>query len=243
MLIDLHAHTSGISTCCRAPAPEIVAAAKKVGIDGIVLTNHYDRSLFRNGEAESFARAYTEEFRYTKQCGEAIGCTVLYGMEITMARHGNLHMLLYGVDEDFTLAHPTLYDLTLEELYRLAHEQGGIVVQAHPFRGGNRLQDPSVLDGVEINCHPGYLASFYREVSDFAVENGLILTCGGDYHADSYRAFCGVEIPDTIRDGKALAAYLRTADPIQIRMQEPQTPNRYTVTYSRRDAACRQQSI
>ena len=43
MLIDLHAHTGGISKCCRIPADKVVQAAKDVGLDGIVLTNHYQK--------------------------------------------------------------------------------------------------------------------------------------------------------------------------------------------------------
>ena len=243
MLLDLHAHTAGISPCCRAPAPDIVAVAKDIGIDSIVLTNHYSKSYVKDGDAEAFARAYTEEYRYTKRCGEAIGCTVFYGIEITMERYGGLHMLLYGIDEAFTMAHPTLYELTQEELYRLAHEHGGIVVQPHPFRGGNRLQDPAFLDGVEINCHPSYGSTFYRDVTDFAKTHNLILTTGGDYHADNYRAFCGVHIPDTVKDGKDLVAYLRTADPITLCMQEPQQTERYLVTYSRKHKTCEQQLV
>jgi len=241
MLIDLHAHTSGISACCLAPASDIVAVAKEIGLDGIVLTNHYDKSYVKNGDAEAFARAYTEEYRYTKRCGEAIGCAVLYGLEITMERYGGLHMLLYGVDEAFTIAHPTLYDLTQEELYRLAHEHGGLVIQPHPFRGGNRLQDPAYLDGVEINCHPEYGASYYDDVTAFAKEHKLILTCGGDYHADTYRAFCGVYVPNTVKDSRDLVTYLRTAEPITLCMQEPNQNDRYLVTYSRKDSTCHQQ--
>jgi len=243
MLLDLHAHTSGISTCCRAPAPDIVAVAKDIGLDGIVLTNHYDKRFVKDGDAEAFARAYTEEYRYTKRCGEAIGCTVLYGIEITMERYGGLHMLLYGVDEAFTIAHPTLYDLTQEELYRLAHEHGGLVIQPHPFRGRNRLQDPAFLDGVEINCHPGYGSTFYRDVTDFAKAHNLILTTGGDYHADNYRAFCGVHVNDTVKNEKDLVAYLRTAEPITLCMQEPKQTERLLVTYSRKHGTCIQETM
>ena len=238
MLLDLHAHTSGISTCCRAPAPDILATAKKAGIDGIVLTNHYGKYLFKNSDAETFARAYTEEFRYAKQCGEAIGCTVFYGIEISMALYDNLHMLVYGVDEAFTLAHPNLCDLTMEELYHLAHEHDGIVVQPHPFRGQKRLQNPAYLDGIEINCHPGYGNSFCQEVTEIAVENGLILTCGGDYHADCHRAFCGMDIPETVTDCASLVTYLKKADVLTLHIQEPKDKGIYRITYERKTGLC-----
>lgn len=238
LLLDLHAHTSGISPCCRIAAPAVVAAAKEIGLDGIVLTNHYDKSYVKNGDADAFARAYVEEFRYTKRCGEAVGCTVLYGIEITMARYGGLHMLLYGVDEAFTLAHPTLYDLTKEELYSLAHENGGIVVQPHPFRGRSEPSDPAFLDGVEINCHPLYGTSRYDDVTAIATENRLLLTCGGDYHADTYRPFCGVFCSEGLQTSRDLVEFLRSADTVEAAMQEPSDGLRYRVSYTRSLGRC-----
>ena len=56
MLIDMHAHTSGISTCCRIPAPDVIKAALDAGLDGIVLTNHYQRSYVKDGDAAAFAK-------------------------------------------------------------------------------------------------------------------------------------------------------------------------------------------
>ena len=37
MLIDLHAHSSGISKCCRIDAEEVVREAVRIGLDGICL--------------------------------------------------------------------------------------------------------------------------------------------------------------------------------------------------------------
>ena len=38
MLIDLHAHSSGISRCCKIPAPKVLEVSRDLGLDGIVLT-------------------------------------------------------------------------------------------------------------------------------------------------------------------------------------------------------------
>ena len=43
MLVDFHAHTSGISKCCAISAQEVIATTKAFGMDGIVLTNHYKK--------------------------------------------------------------------------------------------------------------------------------------------------------------------------------------------------------
>ena len=68
MLIDMHAHTSAISPCCLIPAPEVLAEVKAAGLDGIVLTNHYDKSYVKDGDAAAFARRYLDEFEYTREC-------------------------------------------------------------------------------------------------------------------------------------------------------------------------------
>ena len=62
MLIDLHAHTSGISKCCRIPAPEVLRIAKENGIDGIVLANHYQKSYVKDMTVADFASKYIEEY-------------------------------------------------------------------------------------------------------------------------------------------------------------------------------------
>ena len=38
MLLDLHAHSSGISRCCKIPAPTVLEVSRDLGLDGIVLT-------------------------------------------------------------------------------------------------------------------------------------------------------------------------------------------------------------
>ena len=202
MFIDLHAHTSGISTCCRVPAPEIIRAARETGVDGIVLSNHYQKSYVKDGDFGAFAKRYTDEYYYTKECGDAVGFRV--------------------------------FELPLSELYPLVKENGGMLVQAHPFRGGrNMLQDLAYLDGVEANSHPLYDATHVVRLTEIAQSAGLILTSGGDYHADTHRPHCGAYLPDSIRDTKDLCAYLLSTDSIDLQIQEPGEMQSRRVTYHR----------
>jgi len=222
MLIDMHAHTSGISTCCRIPAPEVIDAAAEAGIGGIILTNHYNKPYVKDGDFDGFARRYVEEFFYTKQCGDAKNFPVLFGVEVQMEMHDRVHMLLYGVKTDFVLNHPMLFDYSQEELYRLVKAEGGAMVQAHPMRRGkNVLLDPAYLDGVEINSHPLYDGSHLDELTAFAYEHGLILTSGGDYHADTHRPCCGAILPDGM-DSLEVSSFLCSAESIELCYQEPQ---------------------
>ena len=223
MLIDMHAHTSGISTCCKADGARVLAAARSVGIDGVCLVNHYHKPyLEETGESPSeFAERYLAEYEAVRALGNEMALRVLFGIEVTMERHNRVHILIYGVEPDFVRRHLTMFDYTQEELYRAAHEGGGLLVQAHPLRlGKNSLLDPKYLDGVEISSHLLYDGTHYAELAEFARANGLLLTSGGDYHADTPRPTCGLYLPEDLADARAIMTYLQRADRIKMCMQE-----------------------
>lgn len=237
MLIDMHAHTSGISWCCRAPAPKILEDAKKVGIDGIILTNHFLDTYLRDGMTPAdLAQKYVNEYYYTKECGEEMGIKVFFGVEVTMQRHADEHVLVYGVDPDFVLQHPELYHMTLSELSRTVHAAGGYLSQAHPLRSGkNVLMDPADLDGVEVNSHQLYDGPQYEFLSAYARTHGLTLTSGGDYHADASRPLCGVYLPDHLADSGEIFRYLQTAEEIDLQLQEDHDGPRSRVIFRKRE--------
>ena len=233
MLLDLHAHTSGISRCCKIPAPKVLEVSRELGLDGIVLTNHYQKSYVKDGTPRELAERYVAEYRYTRECGEAVGQKVFFGIEVTTELYPKVHMLVYGVPESFIIENPEIYDLPQDKLYSLVREAGGTLIQAHPFRGGTTPLDLTMLDGVEINCHPLYGTSCFPELVSIATEASLMLTCGGDYHADTYRANCGTYIPDSVTDSIALGEYIRTTDQIAFRRQEPNCDSIDEITYTR----------
>lgn len=235
MLIDLHAHSSGISKCCRIDAEAVVKAAKEVGLDGIVLTNHYQSSYLKGEAPEEFAERYFEEFHHARRLGERVGCRVLFGIEVTAERYKGVHLLIYGVGEDFLREHPTVYELSLEALYGEVHNAGGVLIQAHPMRIVDRLLDTQYLDGVEISCHPLYEGTHIEELRAVAERDGLLLTCGGDYHADTHRPRCGMYLPTEITDGVALGTYLRDTETVRLAVQEVDAHEPYDVVYTRRE--------
>ena len=221
MLIDLHAHTSGISKCCRKDAPSVLEEAKRIGLNGIILTNHYQKNYVEDNNPKTFAEKYIKEFDYTKALGDKLGIKVIFGIEVTMELYPNIHMLVYGVDTDFVKRYPLIYDYTQKELYETVKKNGGILIQAHPFRNGTTVLDTRFLDGIEINCHPLYKKSYSKELIDIAVKEKLAVTCGGDYHADTYRPKCGMYLPDDIEDGIALGKYISGSKSFKLCVQEP----------------------
>ena len=99
---------------------------------------------------------------------------------------------------------------------------GGAMVQAHPMRRGkNVLLDPKYLDGVEINSHPKYDCTHLDELSAFAHEHGLLITSGGDFHADTHRPHCGAILPDG-NDNPGISRFICTTDSIELHYQEPE---------------------
>ncbi len=221
MLIDFHAHSSGISWCCRIPYNQVLEEARSLGIDGIFLTNHYQSYYVENGDALAFAKKYANEFLLAKKYGDEHGIRVFFGVEATMHRYQDAHILIIGVDENFVLEHPALYDYTIEQLSSCVREKGGLLIQAHPFRNGvDRLVDLNCLEGLELSCHPLYDGTYLEKFNELAVKNGLFLSCGGDYHADTYRPHCGVYLPDSIKTEKEVAEYLRSTPFVDLCVHE-----------------------
>lgn len=204
MLIDLHAHSSGISKCCRITFEEVLNQAIAVGIDGVVLYNHYQKSYISDNNVFEFVNSYISEYDAAKCYGKQIGCKVFFGIEMTMEKYPNVHMLIYGVEPEFLLQHPASFDCTQEQLYRIVKAHNGVMVQAHQFRNGTTVMNTNFLDGVVINCHPLYKKSYATELMDIAQRNNLFLTCGGDYHADTYRPKCGMLVSDDMESSIGL---------------------------------------
>lgn len=221
MLIDLHAHSSGISHCCRISYKQVLEQTLDNGMDGIILTNHYQKSYFKDGSLDEFVEEYIYEFFTAEKYGNEIGCRVFFGIEVTMELYPKVHILIYGLEPDFLRKHPNLFDCSQKELYELVKSNNGVMVQAHPFRNGTTVLDTEFLDGIEINCHPLYKNSFSDEILRIARENGLIVTCGGDFHADTYRPKCGMYLPEYVKNNNDLRSYLLSTTEKLLCIQEP----------------------
>lgn len=237
MLIDMHAHSSGISRCCRYDAREVIDRAKALGLSGIVLTNHYQKDYIKSS-AEEFVEGYIAEYRSAAEYGKQVGLKVFFGVEVTVASDPKIHMLVYGIGEDGLRAEPMLFDMDLPTLSRRVHSLGGVLVQAHPFRNGATVLDTAFLDGLEINCHPLYSNTHSGELVTAAQKAGIMLTCGGDYHGDTYRPDCGTYLPDDIVSDEDIAKFILTSQVAHLRVQEiDRSPEErsYTVRQKRKE--------
>lgn len=221
MLIDMHAHSSAVSRCCRMTFEEIMLEAEKKEISGVVLTNHYQKTYVNGNDIFEFVEKYIGEFYASEKLGAEKKFRVFFGIEVTMERYPNVHMLIYGVEPKFLTENPFVFDMTQSELYNVVKKNNGVLIQAHPFRNGTTVLDTEYLDGVEINCHPLYGKSYSKQLREIAQENHLILSCGGDFHADTYRPKCGMLIPESVSTCHDMSEYLLSDEEKVLCIQEP----------------------
>lgn len=110
MIVDIHVHTSFLSSCSSLDPEEAVRAAREAGLDGICFTDHC--RLWPQPELERLSEKW--DF------------PVFGGMEVE-TREG--HMLVFGLDEEL----PGL--VAASDLRAKVELAGGAMVYAHPFRG------------------------------------------------------------------------------------------------------------
>lgn len=220
---DLHCHTSGISRCARITFDVFVDRAKAYDYDGFVLTNHYTASDLEKYGADAFIEKYIDEYIKTRDYGKKVGVNVLFGLEVTVAYNPYVHLLIYGATPDFLRANPDLPNLTQREIYEVCEKYGCVLVNAHPYRYGQTVQDLRYLDGVEVNCHFLYDGCYVNELANVAKENHIALTCGCDYHGDCDRPCAGVYLPDDVNTSEALAYYLKNSTNFSIKVNDPVT--------------------
>lgn len=229
MFYDLHCHTGGISRCCKAPYDKIIDMAKKYGYEGMVITNHFTEVDLNEFGEEKFVEMYIEEYNKCRAYGEKVGINVLFGAEITVSYNIDVHLVIYGVTPQFLRDNPRLPLLSQKEIYEACHKYGCLLINAHPFRLGMTIQDVNYLDGVEVNCHAKFGDCHEKELTQFAKDHGLALTCGCDYHADTRKPTGGTYLPDNILTNTDLVNYLKTSDTFHIKVDDPVTLEVYEV--------------
>lgn len=133
MLFDMHIHTTLHSPDSSMDPADLVRRALEIGLNGVVITEH--DWLWTQDEQGELRRA-------------APRLLIFSGVEVS-AREG--HFLCYGVTDPMRLRR----GIGVAELCREVHQQGGVVVAAHPFRWGQpfdeilREEQPE-LDGLEM---------------------------------------------------------------------------------------------
>lgn len=186
---ETHCHTSPVSRCGRASVEDTVCFYKKLGYDGIFITNH-----FLDGNINPEARLlpyhdqidyYFSDYEKAAVLGPEIGIKVLPGVELS---YKGTDFLIYGLDKAWYKAHPEILDMKKTEELAFMMEEGALVIQAHPYREAHYIDHirlfPRSVHGVEvINSYQAWEANEMAAI--YAKKYGLLITAGSDNHYGS----------------------------------------------------------
>ena len=207
---ELHAHTREVSPCADLTAEEVAERYISDGYSTLVVTNHYCNYVIDRleGDWSEKARYYLAPYRAMKAYAKD-RLNVILGCELRFRENYNDY-LIFGITEDFLVSNPNLHDMTLKEFSPLAHENGMLIVQAHPFRNGMTVVNPALLDGMEtFNGHAGHDSR--NPIADaWAKQYGLLRTSGTDFHHPHQGGVAGILTDEPITSSAQLCEILRS---------------------------------
>ncbi|KIX14583.1 PHP domain-containing protein [Dethiosulfatarculus sandiegensis] len=160
MLFDLHVHTT-YSACSRLLLGDILAHARRKGLDGVLITDHDT----------------TEAMRWVRPGLQPDGLMLLVGME-------------YATDQgDFLVLGDNLQlasDLDAPDLINQVEDNNGITIAAHPFRK-NRSVELALLNKPYVAYIEGINGRNQSGENRLALglgqAKGKIMLGGSDAHA------------------------------------------------------------
>ncbi len=197
--IDLHVHTSPASPCSSAPVDALIVEAKRIGLDGICLTDHN----------------YVWSPEDVDELRQRHGFLVLRGNEITTDQGD---VLVFGLDRDIQGI------IRLEDLRVEVVRAGGFMIAAHPFRGFLTFG----VDKLGLTPEKAMTRKLFQFVDAVEILNGkvneeenrfatevarrldLVLTGGSDAHEVGEVGQYATRMSSPVRDGQDLIEALRT---------------------------------
>lgn len=190
---ETHTHTREGSACGQADAAEMARACRRLGYDGMFVTDHFyhgNTAVDRSLPWEEWVRQFSLGYYHAKEAGDQIGLRVCFGWEYSW--EGN-DFLTYGLPPEWLAAHPETVTLEPIEYLRLIRKSHGCIVHAHPFRQENYVRYikllPDLVDAAEVWNGGNRLADFNGRAKWYAESFGLRQTSGSDAHWET--AFSG----------------------------------------------------
>ena len=192
---ETHLHTSEASACAHCTGREMARACKEYGYTGIFVTDHNwggNTAIDRSKPWDEWVNDFCMGYENAKDEGDKIGLDVFFGYE---AGFGGTEFLLYGIDKEWMLNTPDIRTADIEQQYKLVHENGGMVIHAHPYREAGYIPGirlfPESVDGVEgINgAHSSPRSKghnnpeYDKRAIAYAGQYKLPITAGSDIHS------------------------------------------------------------
>ena len=185
-LYETHCHTAPVSKCGKASAEDTVRFYKKMGYDGVFITNHFQDGNINpevwNLPYEGQIDYYFSDFEKAAETGKKVGIKVFPGVELS---YKGTDFLIYGLQKDWYKAHPEILRMKKSEELPFLMDAGALVIQAHPYREANYIDHirllPRHVHGAEIiNSGQAWESNTIAPV--YAKQYHLLMTCGSDNH-------------------------------------------------------------
>jgi len=182
---ETHLHTAPVSKCATASIREHLEVYKKLGYDGIFVTNHFlDGSLNidKTRPYEERLNFFYSDYEEGVKIGKELGIKVFCGIE---TNYGGADFLVYGLSKEWYLKNPQIMDMSKREQLEFYMENGALVIQAHPFREAGYIDHirlyPRSVHGIEVMN--ATKPDFENEMAKiYAKHYGLIEFAGTDNH-------------------------------------------------------------
>lgn len=199
--LDLHTHTYPASPCSSAAVDNIIEEAKRIGLDGICLTDHN----------------FVWNLKKVEDLRQKHGFLVLRGNEITTDQGD---MIIFGLEKDIQGV------IKLQDLRQEVLRAGGFMIVAHPFRGflvfgvgqlgltpEKAMERPlfRFVDAVEI-LNSKVTEKENNFAAKVAARLQMPVTGGSDAHDISEVGIYATQFSDTIKDEKQLVRALKSGN-------------------------------
>ncbi len=193
---ETHLHTYPVSACAKAGVRENLEFYKEMGYDGVFITNHFldgNINIDDSKDYETKIEFYFSDYEEGILIGKEIGIKVFLGIEMS---YGGTDFLVYGLDKKWYLNNPQIMDMDVKSKLAYIMQNGGYVVQAHPFREAGYIDHirlyPRNVNAIEvINANRTDLENKMAEL--YAENYNLQQVAGTDNHIGSKQTvFAGV---------------------------------------------------
>lgn len=213
MLVEMHAHTNLSSKCARISPKDIIDGYKKAGYGAIVITDHFCPTYQDLEEIKSWQDLCDMQkagYLEAKRLGDEAGICVLYGCELRFLDTGDNDYLVYGMDNDFLVNHPDIFEWGIRKFMEVAKEKGFAVFQAHPFRNGMKIVSPDIITGIEVFNANRAMQNFERNkiAEVWADTFGLKKISGSDCHYKGDLCRGGINFQNDINSMEELLSEL-----------------------------------
>lgn len=201
---ETHLHTATVSACSYFQPQQVVDKFVRLGYRGVFVTDHFLNGNTTVNKALPYAEQiekYCEGYESVKElAGDKLD--VFFGFEYS---YFGTDFLVYGLGKEWLLSHPEIMDMRPKEFFQFARKEGGVVIQAHPFRQDFYIDHirlfTSDVDGFEV------LNISRREIENRAAKAyadiyGLRQTAGSDIHGIGHKKLAGMEFKTPLKSEK-----------------------------------------